>query len=102
RRQLAELMVHEHAPLALAQAASGLPGGSPLFTSLFNYRHNQGAPDTGGGIEGIRTVFSRESTNYPLDVAIDVDETGFGITVDALAPGDPEQVCALLHTCLDN
>ncbi|WP_258575488.1 condensation domain-containing protein, partial [Streptomyces shenzhenensis] len=102
RRQLTGLMVHEHAPLALAQAASGLPGGSPLFSSLFNYRHNQAAPAAGGGIGGARTVFTREHTNYPLDVAIDAGETGFGITVDSLAPGDPEQVCALLHTCLDS
>ena len=25
---------------------------------------------------------------------------GFGISVDAVAPGDPELVCALLHTAL--
>ncbi|RSM36171.1 non-ribosomal peptide synthetase [Amycolatopsis balhimycina DSM 5908] len=102
RGRLAELMVHEHAPLALAQAAADLPGGSPLFTSLFNYRHNQEEPEPGEDIEGIRTVFTREHTNYPLHVSIDNDGPSFAITVNAMAPADPGQVCALLHTCLSN
>uniref|UniRef100_UPI0038999820 non-ribosomal peptide synthase/polyketide synthase n=1 Tax=Streptomyces yaizuensis TaxID=2989713 RepID=UPI0038999820 len=102
RHQMAELMVHEHAPLALAQAAAGLPGGSPLFTSLFNYRHNQDETEPGEEIEGIRTVFTREHTNYPLHVSIDNDGPRFAITVNAVAPADPDQVCALLHTSLRN
>ncbi|MFJ8469203.1 non-ribosomal peptide synthetase, partial [Streptomyces swartbergensis] len=102
RHQMADLMVHEHAPLALAQAAAGLPGGSPLFTSLFNYRHNRDEPESGEGIEGIRTIYTREHTNYPLHMSIDNDGPSFTITVNAMAPADPDQVCALMHTSLAN
>ncbi|MFE1258766.1 amino acid adenylation domain-containing protein, partial [Streptomyces fungicidicus] len=102
RHQLADLMVHEHAPLTLAQSATGLTGGGPLFTALFNYRHNREAPEPGEGIEGVRTVYTREHTNYPLHVAVDNDGSSFDITVNAVAPADPDQVCALLHTGLAN
>ncbi|WP_461088004.1 amino acid adenylation domain-containing protein, partial [Streptomyces deserti] len=102
RHQLADLMVHEHAPLALAQAASGLPG-SPLFTSLFNYRHNQEvSQEAAEALEGMELLSDRDITDYPLAVAVDVGGGGFTIAVDAVAPADPAQVCALLHTCLDN
>ncbi|MFJ7281092.1 AMP-binding protein, partial [Kitasatospora sp. NPDC098663] len=102
RGQLAELLVHEHAPLALAQQVSGLPGGSPLFTSLFNYRYNQTVPrESGSALSGIRLRSVRDVTNYPLVVSVDVDGTGFATTVDAVSPADPAQVAALLHTCLD-
>ncbi|MFE5039437.1 AMP-binding protein, partial [Streptomyces sp. NPDC056683] len=107
RQQLAELMAHEHAPLVLAQQASGVPGGSPLFTALFNYRHAQGGtPQVGAGLgpglEGLRFLFSEGRTNYPLVAGVDDDGEQFQLSVDATAPADAEQVCALLRTCLDN
>ncbi|MCX4771938.1 non-ribosomal peptide synthase/polyketide synthase [Streptomyces sp. NBC_01260] len=107
REQLADLLVHEHAPLALAQQASGVPGDSPLFTSIFNYRHRQRvAPEPAQGSgprsQGIKTVFTRDATNYPVGVAVDDSETGFALTVDAVVSVDAEQVCRLLHTCLEN
>ncbi|NEA45199.1 hypothetical protein, partial [Streptomyces sp. SID10815] len=85
----AELLVHEHAPLTLAQQASGVPNGSPLFTSLFNYRHGkrrqeEDRPADGTAPKGISTVFTRDATNYPVAVSVDDLETRFGLTVDAV------------------
>ncbi|MBD0418225.1 hypothetical protein H0H10_03420, partial [Streptomyces sp. TRM S81-3] len=84
--------------------ASGVPGGSPLFTSLFNYRHTERAPGRGAGTaapDGIRTVFTQETTNYPVAVSVDDLGTGFAVTVDAVRGADAHQLCELLLTCLD-
>ncbi len=108
RRQLAALLVHEHAPPSLAQQASGVPGGSPLFTSILNYRHNR-RPDAaeparrdGDGLSGVRMVFTREPTNYPVAVLIEDTGTEFGLIVDAVPSVDGDAACRLLHTCLGN
>ncbi|MFJ7281045.1 amino acid adenylation domain-containing protein, partial [Kitasatospora sp. NPDC098663] len=107
RRQLADLLAHEHAPLALAQQAAGLPGSTPLFTSIFNYRHSgpvgprPEAAETGNAFSGINRMLSRERTNYPVTVSVDDFGDRFLITADTLAPADPERLCTLLHTGLD-
>ncbi|WP_344142228.1 amino acid adenylation domain-containing protein, partial [Polymorphospora rubra] len=105
RDQLAWLLVHEHAPLSLAQQASGVPGGTPLFTSILNYRHSQRAanqPDRDGGnvFAGMRMLQSTQATNYPIAVAVDDNGSGFGLTVEAAAGADADAACRLLHTCL--
>ncbi|MGW2176461.1 non-ribosomal peptide synthetase, partial [Streptomyces sp. NPDC001705] len=101
--QLAGLLVHEHAPLALAQKASGVPAAAPLFTSLLNYRHG-GEPrrgGRGGGLAGVAMLSTEDRTNYPLSMSVDDLGTAFGLTADAVAPGDPELVCGLLQNAAE-
>ena len=103
QRQLAGLLVHEHAPLVLAQKASGVAAPAPLFTSILNYRHSPDpGPGAGAGLAGIEVLFARERTNYPLAVSVDDTGTGFAVTVHAVAPAGPQQVCALLRTATAN
>ncbi|MFF8683593.1 amino acid adenylation domain-containing protein, partial [Streptomyces sp. NPDC015237] len=105
--QLAGLLVHEHAPLAVAQRGSAVPASAPLFTSLLNYRHGgQPRRDGGGGVRsgglaGVAMLSTEDRTNYPLSVSVDDLGTAFGLTADAVAPGDPELVCALLQNAAE-
>ncbi|WP_460625127.1 non-ribosomal peptide synthetase, partial [Kitasatospora kifunensis] len=101
RGLLADLMVHEHAPLALAQRAAGIGGSAPLFTALLNYRHSH-APEDGAdaGLAGVKAAHGRDRTNYPLTMAIDDLGSGFLLSAQTIAPIDPELVCTLAHTAL--
>ncbi|MEU4411272.1 amino acid adenylation domain-containing protein, partial [Streptosporangium sp. NPDC023963] len=100
RRQLAELLAHEHAPLALAQRAAGVPAQTPLFTSLFNYRHGQ-ADAPGIGLEGVELLHAHERTNYPVAVNVDDTGDGFAVTVQAASPIDPRSLAALVTTAAE-
>ncbi|MEV6118891.1 AMP-binding protein, partial [Streptomyces sp. NPDC052109] len=105
RGQLAELLEHEHASLALAQQASGLPGNTPVFTSLINYRHNTGAETEKQGHarpEGMRVLSSRERTNYPLGVSVDDHGDSMSLAIDAVAPIAPAAVGRLLRTAVED
>ncbi|MBT2212350.1 non-ribosomal peptide synthetase [Actinomadura sp. NEAU-AAG7] len=106
RGQLAELLEHEHAPLAAAQRASGVAGDTPLFTSFLNYRYNTGGrPDTEAqdeAMRGIRLLSSRERTNYPVALAVDDDGDGMAATIDAVPPIDPLAVGAMVHAATEH
>ncbi|WP_141723298.1 non-ribosomal peptide synthetase, partial [Micromonospora matsumotoense] len=109
RDQLAGLLEHEHASLAAAQRASAVEGEAPLFTSILNYRHNSSRETGPGhaepvdtGLDGIAVVYAREYDNYPLSVSVDDDGESLGITVDAVAPIDPQAVARLLATTTGN
>ncbi|MDN3351338.1 non-ribosomal peptide synthetase [Actinomadura sp. DC4] len=103
QEQLAALLVHEHAPFALARQASGIDARTPLFTSLFNYRHGIVASQEHGlGIDGVEVLTVSEHTNYPLYVSVDDVGDGFGVTVQAVAPIDGRAVSALFLTAVRN
>ncbi|MFE5613417.1 amino acid adenylation domain-containing protein, partial [Streptomyces sp. NPDC056540] len=103
QQQLANLLAHEHAPLVLAQQASGLPAQTPLFTSLINYRHSASATlGAEVSLEGVELHHVKERTNYPLSVSIDDTATEFVLTVRAAAPADPQAVCDALDTAVTN
>ncbi|AWW43513.1 non-ribosomal peptide synthetase [Streptomyces cadmiisoli] len=101
RDQLAELMVHEHAPLSLAQRASGVPAGTPLFTSLLNYRQVSGSE--GGltvGLEGVQVVHARDANNYPLMLSVNDTGDDFLLMINAAGSIDAHSVGAMTHTAL--
>ncbi|MET7714557.1 non-ribosomal peptide synthase/polyketide synthase [Streptomyces sp. NPDC005407] len=111
KTQLAGLLEHEHAPLAVAQQASGLTGSTPLFTSIFNYRHIGGEPsqaekeeaDRPESMSGIRTVFVRERTNYPMAVSVnDLSDGGLTLTVEVVDSVGPQLVARMLCTAVEN
>ncbi|WUH99908.1 amino acid adenylation domain-containing protein [Spirillospora sp. NBC_00431] len=110
RAQLADLLEHEHAPLAIAQQAGGVAENTPLFTSLFNYRYSARG-DAGrveGGIwdqaiEGLRTLHVQDRTNYPLAVeANDLGADGLSLRVQSVDTVDPYAVGRSVCTALEN
>ncbi|RSM86207.1 non-ribosomal peptide synthetase, partial [Streptomyces sp. WAC 01420] len=102
--QLARLMVHEHAPLSLAQKASSVPQPAPLFTALFNYRHSdrtRTSTSRDGEPTGVRVLSGEDLTNYPVTVSVDDLGSGFGLTADVVAPADAGLVCGLVEVAVE-
>ncbi|MDH6630684.1 non-ribosomal peptide synthetase component F/aryl carrier-like protein, partial [Streptomyces sp. LBL] len=102
QNQLADLLVHEHAPLKLARQASGIKADTPLFTSLFNYRHSRSAEaGTDNSLDGIAVLYSQERTNYPIGLNVDDTGDGFTLTVQVAEPVSGESLCAMVHTAAE-
>jgi amino acid adenylation domain-containing protein len=98
--QLGELLRHEHASLALAQRASGVPAPAPLFTALLNYRYGRAAPGPSAGVASSPASRARTRNNYP--VTLSVGDLGDELRLTALVAASvgAARVCALMHTAL--
>ena len=95
--RLAGLLAHEHAPLSVAQQASGVVAPAPLFTTLFNYRHSAVAGSgPGAGLDGIAALSGGERTNYPVSVSVNDAGPGFSVSVLAVSPVDGDLVAGLV------
>ncbi|SMC30029.1 Condensation domain-containing protein, partial [Andreprevotia lacus DSM 23236] len=105
---LAQLMRHEHAPLALAQRCSGVAAPAPLFTSLVNYRYSPDLDEvspqyiSGQGVYAdIEALGVYERTNYPLTLAIDDLGEGFQLTAQVAQPIAPQRICQFMQAAVE-
>ncbi len=98
---LAGLMRHEHASLALAQRCSAVAAPTPLFSSVFNYRHSSRLAEAAQPWVGIEMLESTPRTNYP--VAFSVDDLGddFLLTAQTVTSIDPIRICDLMRAALE-
>ncbi|WP_429496550.1 amino acid adenylation domain-containing protein [Paraburkholderia youngii] len=104
--RLAELLTHEHAPLALAQRCSGVAAPAPLFSALLNYRHNTLAALQGAVgddvLDGIEWLGAQERTNYPLSLSVEDCGQALGLTAEAVEPVSAERVCGYMQCALEH
>jgi amino acid adenylation domain-containing protein len=104
--QLAQLLRHEHASLALAQRASAVAAPAPLFSALLNYRHSAGAAqapaaESRKAWEGIRSLAGEERSNYPLVLSVDDLGEGLRLKAQSRSPIDPARVCGYMQRALE-
>ncbi|KAG0347101.1 hypothetical protein BGZ54_005023, partial [Gamsiella multidivaricata] len=102
QNDLAALLEHEHASLALAQRCSSVPAGVPLFSAILNYRHNIDFSNESPSISGMEVVEGKERTNYPF--AMSVEDGGFtlGLTAQVVQPFDSHRVCGYMQQALQS
>ena len=102
--RLDELFEHEHAPLTLAQRCSGTGADSPLFTTVFNYRHTDSIAEISTTtVAGVRVLAREEAcSDYPL--ALTVDDTGERVvlTVQSDRRVDPRRVIRYMQTAVQS
>uniref|UniRef100_UPI0036D9FE30 amino acid adenylation domain-containing protein n=1 Tax=Photorhabdus sp. RM322S TaxID=3342825 RepID=UPI0036D9FE30 len=101
-RRLAGLLTHEHASLALAQRCSGVQGGTPLFSTLLNYRHNALPTASNEIMDGVEFLGAQERTNYPFTLSVEDFGEALGLTAQIVQPFDPERVCGYMQQALES
>ncbi|MCA6222761.1 non-ribosomal peptide synthetase, partial [Photorhabdus antumapuensis] len=100
--RLAGLLAHEHASLALAQRCSGVASGTPLFSALLNYRHNDQQDPLNETMGGIEFLGGQESTNYPFGLSVEDGGSTLGLTANAVQPFDPDRICGYMQQALES
>ncbi|MBT0964225.1 AMP-binding protein, partial [Denitromonas iodatirespirans] len=99
-----QLLEHELTPLDLALDCSQVSRELPLFSALLNYRSDTTGDESAKALRcvGLEVLHFDDATNYPL--MLDVDDRGLriGFTAEAIAPIDPERICALVGTTINS
>ena len=107
QQELAGLLRHEHAPLALAQRCSGLEAGVPVFAALLNYRHNpreaelESDPALMDFATGVTSEAGAERSNYPYTLSIDDDGEALSVTAQVHDSLSASLSCAYMARTLE-
>ncbi len=102
---LGSLLLHEHAPLSVAQRASTLSTATPLISALLNYRHNHGGHAVIAGrekVSGIQLLRAEARTHYPMVLIVDDLAVDFSMTVQAPPAIGPDRICGMMQSALES
>ncbi|WP_339955591.1 amino acid adenylation domain-containing protein, partial [Xenorhabdus sp. NBAII XenSa04] len=84
------------------QQCSGVERGTPLFSALFNYRHNSLSASSDKPFEGIEFLDGQERTNYPFVLSVEDFGEALGLTAQVVQPFDPMRVCGYMQQALES
>ncbi|MBB4132458.1 non-ribosomal peptide synthetase, partial [Xanthomonas sp. 3075] len=101
---LAQLLHHEHAPLALAQRCSPLDPSTPLLNALLNYRYAGGSAVLEEDLphhdllQEVQQLGGQERTHYPLVVSVNDEQAsgGFSLDLQCVQQIGAERIAAML------
>ncbi|KAF9083320.1 hypothetical protein BGX27_004177, partial [Mortierella sp. AM989] len=99
---LAALLEHEHASLALAQRCSSIPAGTPLFSAVLNCRNHTSRSRESLPINGIKFHDQQQRSNYPLIMSIDDFGTDLSLTLQADHSIDVPRICEYMQQTLQS
>ncbi|QUE90944.1 non-ribosomal peptide synthase/polyketide synthase [Pseudomonas sp. SCA2728.1_7] len=103
-QRLSQLLQHEHAQLARIQHCSAMAPTTPLFSTLFNYRHGAAAPasstEAAAAWQGMQLLEAEEHSNYRLTLSVDDLGEGFSLSALAGAGIDARRTCDYLQCAL--
>lgn len=103
---LMQLLMHSSASLADVQRYSLVPAGTPLFTTLFNYRHgarraHRASDSMFPASSGTECSPIAERSNYPFTVSVDDWGTDFELSVQVDRAVGAERVFTMMVTSLE-
>ncbi|KAG0006017.1 hypothetical protein BGZ65_009586, partial [Modicella reniformis] len=99
---LAALLEYEHASLALAQRSSGVPAGTPLFSSLLNYTHSSMPSESAPNHSGMELLDFLDRTNYPVGLSVEDFGDALAVTAQTMRPIDPSKISAYMEQALES
>ena len=107
---LTELIPYEQAPLSLAQSSTQLTNDTPMFNSLFNYRHSaspdmaddQSVTDVSDNTAASQFVVigGQERTNFPFNLSVDDMGDLFGVDIQVDSSLAPKRIKDYLETVI--